>query len=282
MNFSKLNFFKPITNLEYDKISFYKSGFFKGLLIVLFFFIINGIISIPVFMLDELNGGIYSLIKIILSIVVTSISILIMNKIFSYPTNTQNNKYKFSKRNFIFIALLILGYRIFFDGNLSYLIDLIPEPEFLKDFEESFNLDPIYMAFAVIIIAPLQEEFLNRGIILNGLLKKYSNKVALIISALIFAIMHLNFQQGINAFILGLFFGYIYIKTKSIYLTIFAHFCNNLLVFPLDVLNLIPINIIIKCILFTLVGGILMFYGFKYMNLKSFNWANYREQDSVS
>ena len=282
MNFSKLNFFKPITNLEYDKISFYESGFFKGLSIVLFFIIINDIISIPIFKLKELNGGIYSLIKIILSIVVTSISILIMNKIFSYPTNTQNSKLKFSKRDFMFIALLILGYRIFFDGNLSYLLDLIPDPEISKYFNELFNLDPIYMTFVVIIIGPLQEEFINRGIILNGLLKKYSNKAALIISALIFAIMHLNFQQGINAFILGLFFGYIYIKTKSIYLTIFAHFCNNLLVFPLDILDSLPINTVIKCIVFTLVGGILMFFAFKYMNLKSFNWVNYREQDSVS
>ncbi|WP_315079639.1 type II CAAX endopeptidase family protein [uncultured Clostridium sp.] len=282
MNFSKLNFFKPITNLEYDKISFSELGFFKGLSIVFLFFIINGIISIPIFILDKFNIGIYSLIKIILSIVATSLSIWLMNKIFSYPTNIQNNKLKFSRKDFIFIALLILGYRIFFDGNLSYLIDLIPEPKFLKDFEESLNLDPIYMYFSIIIIAPLQEEFINRGIILNGLLKKYSNKIAIIISALIFAIMHLNLQQGVNAFILGLFLGYIYIKTNSIYLTIFAHFFNNLLAFPLDMLDLIYINIVIKCILFTLVGGILMFYAFKYINLKPFNWANYTEQDSNS
>lgn len=77
------------------------------------------------------------------------------------------------------------------------------------------------------ILAPLMEETIFRGIILNRLLMKYSEKKSIIISALLFGIIHMALVQGIEAFIIGLGLGMIFVKTKSLKPCIIAHAINN-------------------------------------------------------
>ena len=48
---------------------------------------------------------------------------------------------------------------------------------------------------------------------------------------MVFGLVHLNIPQGINAFIGGIILGFIYYYTKSMKLSIFAHFINNLITF---------------------------------------------------
>ena len=50
---------------------------------------------------------------------------------------------------------------------------------------------------------------------------------AITISALFFAIIHMNPWQAIPAFILGMFMGYVYYKTGSLKMTMLIHFTNN-------------------------------------------------------
>ena len=117
------------------------------------------------------------------------------------------------------------------------------------------------------VIAPIFEETLYRGILLKGLINKYSSKKAIFYSALIFGIAHLNIPQGINAFLLGLILGTVFYYTKSIYLCMVMHFANNLLV------NFVyyPTSEIWTTILFIIVpivGMVLMILCFKILNLK--------------
>lgn len=58
---------------------------------------------------------------------------------------------------------------------------------------------------SVCIVAPIYEEIIYRGIILKGLSIKYNDNLAVIVSALLFAVMHMNLHQGINAFFLDLY-----------------------------------------------------------------------------
>jgi membrane protease YdiL (CAAX protease family) len=51
---------------------------------------------------------------------------------------------------------------------------------------------PFDAVFILVIMAPLTEETLCRGLILNGFLKNYSRRKAMIVSALLFALLHLN------------------------------------------------------------------------------------------
>ncbi|MBR6001700.1 MAG: CPBP family intramembrane metalloprotease [Bacteroidales bacterium] len=82
-------------------------------------------------------------------------------------------------------------------------------------------------AVSVVIMAPLFEEWMFRGMILRGLLRKMHPVWAIVISAFLFSLIHLNPWQGIPAFILGCVFGYVYWKTGNLWLTILMHATNN-------------------------------------------------------
>ena len=80
---------------------------------------------------------------------------------------------------------------------------------------------------SAVIMAPLFEEWMFRGMILRGLLRKVSPVWAIVISAFLFSLIHLNPWQGIPAFILGCVFGYVYLKTGNLWLTMLMHATNN-------------------------------------------------------
>ena len=82
----------------------------------------------------------------------------------------------------------------------------------------------------VAIIAPVVEELIFRGIILQGLRRNYSAFVSVFMSALLFALFHLNPWQFPATFILGLLLGWIMIKNNNILLAIIGHSINNLMV----------------------------------------------------
>lgn len=81
--------------------------------------------------------------------------------------------------------------------------------------------------FYIILLGPLFEEIIYRGIILRGLLKNHSMNKAIIISALIFGIMHFNFVQSFSAFGIGIILALIYVKTGSLKLCFLVHVVNN-------------------------------------------------------
>lgn len=73
------------------------------------------------------------------------------------------------------------------------------------------------------------EELVFRGVITNGL-KSKGVKVAVVLSALLFAIMHQNLQQFVYQLFLGGVMAYIVLKTGNILYTMFLHFFNNFVV----------------------------------------------------
>lgn len=79
----------------------------------------------------------------------------------------------------------------------------------------------------VCLLGPIWEELLNRGYILKGLRNKYGTIVSLFLSSFLFALSHLNIVQGINAFIMGIVFGLLFIKTESVFICMLAHIINN-------------------------------------------------------
>lgn len=87
---------------------------------------------------------------------------------------------------------------------------------------------PFWSSFLLAaIFAPIFEEWLCRGMILRGLLTKMKPGWAIVVSALFFAIIHMNPWQALNAFIIGVIMGYVYYKTGSLILTMIIHFVNN-------------------------------------------------------
>lgn len=78
----------------------------------------------------------------------------------------------------------------------------------------------------VVIIGPIFEEFMYRGFILNAMAPA-NRRFAVIVSALMFSLMHGNFAQIPNTFAVGIIWGYLAVKTGSIIPSVIAHIIMN-------------------------------------------------------
>lgn len=144
-------------------------------------------------------------------------------------------QYKPKLKEYMYIILAVIGFRIVYENTLGLLMSNIPMSPWLESaLENAVNENISYsiplFIISVIVIAPVFEEIIYRGIILELLYKRYGSLKAIAISSMLFAIMHLNIHQGVNGFFLGIILGFIYIKTNSLLLSIFVHFTNNFLV----------------------------------------------------
>ena len=107
---------------------------------------------------------------------------------------------------------------------------LLPEmPAWLEETLDSLVDGKLWAGFiAVSVFAPVCEEWLCRGVVLRGLLANNVKPwLAVVLSAFIFALIHLNPWQAVPAVCLGLLFGYVYYRTGSLKLTMWMHFVNN-------------------------------------------------------
>lgn len=103
---------------------------------------------------------------------------------------------------------------------------------YTKLFGEIMRHDLGYLAVGV--LAPVAEEMVFRGAILRRLLDAVGNSrswVAVTVTALLFGLVHGNMAQGINAFVLGLLLGWMYVRTRSLVPGIAFHLANNTLAF---------------------------------------------------
>ncbi len=103
----------------------------------------------------------------------------------------------------------------------------VPMPEWLREVFKDAMPRNIWGFVTVAIAAPILEELLMRGIVLDGLLRNYSPWKAIVWSAILFGALHLNPWQFVVGFLIGCALGYLYWKTKSLYLCMFIHFVNN-------------------------------------------------------
>jgi membrane protease YdiL (CAAX protease family) len=105
-------------------------------------------------------------------------------------------------------------------------------PEFLQDIFSSILANE-YIILSIIlagIIPAFAEEMFFRGVILSGFKDNYSRKKAIIISSLLFGLIHLNPWQFVTAFIIGLISAWICLQIKSILPSIYMHLFNNMLI----------------------------------------------------
>ena len=85
-----------------------------------------------------------------------------------------------------------------------------------------------YMALiAIAIVAPFVEEFCFRGFVYNGYRYDGARLSAVFMSALMFAFMHMNFNQAAYAFVIGIAFAVIYEATGSLWSSFICHSLFN-------------------------------------------------------
>lgn len=82
---------------------------------------------------------------------------------------------------------------------------------------------------ALVVVAPVAEEIMFRGLFQRGLQHRLRPTPALLISSLVFAAIHVQVLTFPVLFVLGLEFGWLYQRTGSLWPGIVAHAVNNLL-----------------------------------------------------
>lgn len=84
-----------------------------------------------------------------------------------------------------------------------------------------------------VVLAPVFEEILCRGLVLETVRRRWGDAVAVLISALFFGLVHVEPSTALAGFVVGGIFGTIYIRTHSLFSTIILHSINNAFAFAL-------------------------------------------------
>jgi membrane protease YdiL (CAAX protease family) len=121
-------------------------------------------------------------------------------------------------------------------GIAGPLIELVPMTDFFREMIREMVLEMasdqgLLMFIALVIAAPILEELIFRGIMLDGLLRIYSPTKAVIVSSLLFGLIHLNPAQFVGGALVGGFMGWVYVHTRSVMATILIHAAFNLTAF---------------------------------------------------
>ncbi|HOF38863.1 MAG TPA: type II CAAX endopeptidase family protein [Candidatus Hydrogenedentes bacterium] len=98
-----------------------------------------------------------------------------------------------------------------------------PSSSFPFEASEVFRASPNMSCFALVVVAPLTEELLFRGVILQGLLRRRSIGRSCVVSSLLFALIHVNPFQFVPLFLGGLLLAAVQLKTGSLWPSICMH-----------------------------------------------------------
>ena len=144
-----------------------------------------------------------------------------------------------------------------------WLQEQMPELPNLAEAEFDMVLKDRWGYFVVGLLAPLAEELVFRGAVLRALLRWKSNPwVGIVISALLFALIHMSPAQMPHAFLVGLLLGWMYYRTDSIVPGVVFHWVNNTVAYVLY--NIYPNPDITLLELFGSQRTVLMSLGFSF------------------
>ena len=216
--------------------------------------------------------------SIILTIVYTVLGIAVITfKRFKENKNLlQFKPFKFStviKISLVNIIITTLISWVLFRG-FNYFKNTIQKSfiYFLNRFtgKESFTIRTIFNTYFIykpliiyefitsLIIAPIYEELIFRGLIYDDTKKLFNVKIAALVSSILFGLMHFNggYSQVIKTAIGGLLSAYCYEKTKSLYACILLHSLNNFMTGVMCIL--LDWRAYVMLILICMLAGVIM------------------------
>ena len=173
------------------------------------------------------------------------------------------------------VAFLAVGLCFFVNFALDVVLLVIPDSiveQYTAMMESAAIGQSLFTTIAAVCIAPIGEELVFRGTALyysEKMITSMTNRKAAFwlantVQALGFGIFHLNFVQGLYAFVIGLVLGYLARKYKSVIPCIIAHMVINatstFIVTPLS--TLVPINTIM-CGILAIIFAVVVAWGVK-------------------
>ena len=142
---------------------------------------------------------------------------------FEYVDLTRD-KYKEVSRQVLLVSAVFVFAAMYV---LNLLIEQAGIPNTMEDTFIEMSRNPLGL-LSIALLAPILEEMLFRGAIEGRLLRMWQNPWgAIIVSSLVFGVVHMNPAQIPFAFLLGVMFGWLYYRTGSLLPGIIGHVLNN-------------------------------------------------------
>ncbi|MGG5461170.1 CPBP family intramembrane glutamic endopeptidase [Clostridium sp. B9] len=149
--------------------------------------------------------------------------------------NRIKRRIKLNLKTFIQFAIITFGSTIL---SAIWIVLVLILSKFFAVFRNSLNAlnssfsflnENIYLTFiSAVILAPIMEELFFRGIVFNEASKYKKGAFPIIVSGLLFGLVHMHPIQIVYASIFGIILGLVYNKTHSLTITIFMHMLANL------------------------------------------------------
>lgn len=176
------------------------------------------------------NPATLQVLQIALSLIMFTLPFIIVAKLAGYnvsklapfekPKSKNNTAFFFLGVGFCAFANIAVTFAAnLFEGlGMDYSVDHGENPEGFFGF--------LLVVLSTVLVPALVEEFSCRGIMF-GMLEKYGQAFAIIVSSAIFGLIHGNFEQMPFAFLVGLVLGLIRVKTGSLWICCLVHAFNN-------------------------------------------------------
>ena len=222
-------------------------------LVFIFELIMQGLASVAVMaylMLSEITGyafsqPVYDFVFSYLPVVVCESGALIIGllwfktdvkQLFRKPTIAKGEGWKVPAYTGLSLGMIQIGSLIYM--LYYYLFNTLFHIEItVSDFTmDTSNMVINVLCFAyVVVFGPLLEELFFRGILFQKV-RKYGDVPAIFLTAILFALFHMNFVQLPGPLLFGIAIGIVFSKTNSLWLCWMIHALNNFLAVLYDYL----------------------------------------------
>lgn len=205
--------------------------------LVLIFFVLIFDLLIQIIFYGDLYKSLMNIIKdeSLPGIMAAKVEIFVFYFIYKNIKYDKEDKKSLNIKEIISISIALIGMTslwLIFSNKVLIHIDIFRKS--ILDFNLAMNLSDnsslLLTLILVSFLAPIMEELIFRGIILEAFKKICKSEIfPIILQALIFGLWHMNLVQGVYCFVGGIVFGYVKEKTSSIKYPIFIHMINNFL-----------------------------------------------------
>lgn len=170
-----------------------------------------------------LDSNVLLFLMSMLSVIASYLLVRFFNRKNENPFVLFENNSEITTKNLLKVLLVALGCAILMQlGNMLIHIGNTDD-----------NIGWLYVLNAI-VVGPIAEEMIFRGIFLRGLLQRYSPVVSIVLVSIVFALIHdapttTEYLWRITyAFLIGILLGYIYYRKRCLTLNMVTHCATNL------------------------------------------------------
>lgn len=217
----------------------------------------------------DMNLDIYYKYAIIFLLISAIVCIPIYYRMYKKDCSLAGEEKNIPMGNKDYLAIIVSGAAL--AVVLNNIISITPLPYLFTGYEETNEVlvggGMILQIISAGIFACIVEEISMRGITYLRMKRYWGKRRAMILSALVFGIYHMNVVQAVYAFGLGLFFVWVYERYDTLWAPIIAHMSANIFVILLSSSAFVnhALETMVGYCLMTCVSILIFYYGWRFI-----------------